>query len=56
MTIYKLINTETGNPSGYALNVDKSRSFKISGDSREAKAYKEWLEEGNTPLPADEPS
>jgi hypothetical protein len=53
MTTYKLLNNEAGNPSGFALNVDQSRSFKISGDSREANAYKEWLAEGNTPQPAD---
>ena len=53
MTTYKLLNNEAGNPSGYALNVDKLRSFKISGDSIEAQIYKEWLEEGNTPQPAD---
>ena len=44
-----------GQDCAITTNEDGSQSsFLLGTDSEEEKIYLKWLEEGNTPLPADE--
>ena len=52
--MYKLINTLNGE-SVIRTNEDGSKtSFAKSEDNTDYQAYLKWLDEGNTPLPADD--
>ena len=54
--MYKLINTQ-GGESVVKTNADGSTtSFSKNEANTDYQAYLKWLEEGNTPLPADEVS
>ena len=59
MTTYKLFNNPfTGELEAVIKNPDASRisCIPISSDNTDYQEYLEWLAEGNTPLPADDPS
>jgi hypothetical protein len=49
--IYKIMKTANGD---CVLFVDTATSIPINPDNTDYQAYLKWLEEGNTPLPADE--
>jgi hypothetical protein len=52
---YKLYTTIDGKNAVLKTNNDGSMSsFLLGADNPEEQAYLKWLEEGNTPLPADE--
>jgi hypothetical protein len=57
MSVYKLYKT-TGSDipdAAYTINEDGSMtSFIFAPDNTDYQAYLKWLDEGNTPLPADE--
>jgi hypothetical protein len=54
--MYKLIKTLSGE-AVIRFNEDGSKtSFAKSEDNTDYQAYLKWLEEGNTPEPADEPA
>jgi len=53
MTTYKLMNNyETGKPHAVFL-VEQNKYIPIAEDNTDYQAYLKWLEEGNTPEPAD---
>jgi len=55
--MYKLVNDEiTHQPCSISLLKDNVRvaSIPIDPDNMDYQAYLKWVEEGNTPLPADE--
>jgi len=57
MIMYKLVNDEiTHQPCSISLLKDNVRvaSIPIDPDNMDYQAYLKWVEEGNTPLPADE--
>lgn len=52
MTTYKLILNDYKQPS--AVLKDGKDSIPFCNDNTDYQAYLKWLDEGNTPLPADE--
>jgi hypothetical protein len=53
MKTYKIVNSvETGLPC--SISCSDGWSIPINPDNTDYQAYLKWLEEGNTPLPADE--
>ena len=53
--IYKLYKTLDGKDAAYTVNENGSMiSFIFDENNPDYQAYLKWLEEGNTPLPADE--
>lgn len=53
--IYKLYKTNENKNGVVRFNDDGSMSsFILNTDNPEEQTYLKWLEEGNTPLPADE--
>jgi hypothetical protein len=53
MTTYKLIkNIDGGEPTSVLR--DGKDSIPFAPDNTDYQAYLKWLDEGNTPLPADE--
>jgi hypothetical protein len=55
MTTYKLYTTSSGSEAAYYTDEQgRMISFIFNLDNADYQAYLKWLEEGNTPLPADE--
>jgi len=55
--MYKLINAPLGGQIIVKENVDGSQtSFSINPANTDYQQFLAWLEAGNTPLPADEPT
>lgn len=53
--MYKLCNDlKTGELSS-VFNLDTNTSIPLNADNTDYQAYLKWLEEGNTPEPADDP-
>jgi hypothetical protein len=52
MITYKIINDRDGKPC--AVNRSDGWSIPLTIDNTDYQAYLKWLEEGNTPTPADE--
>lgn len=53
--IYKLYKTIDGKDAATTVGVDQQVSFIFDDANIDYIEYKKWLEEGNVPLPADEP-
>jgi len=53
--MYKLIKQTPGDFIK-VLRLEDQTFIRLESDSAEEKAYLKWLEEGNEPLPADEPT
>jgi hypothetical protein len=51
--MYKLLNNRFGNASA-VIRLSDMASIPFVTDNTDYQAYLIWLEEGNTPLPADE--
>jgi len=51
--MYKLVYNPLGQ-TDVALNLETNTSFFFDPANTDYQAYLKWLEEGNTPLPADE--
>lgn len=53
--MYKIIKDFSGNPV-VCLHINTNTSFRLDGDGTnpDYQAYLKWLDEGNTPEPADE--
>jgi hypothetical protein len=55
MRTYKLYKTLSGNDAAFTINEDGSMvSFLFDPDNTDYQAFLKFLEEGNTPEPADE--
>jgi hypothetical protein len=52
--MYKLINSPITNETCGIYNVDTKTSIPFDPANTDYQQYLKWLEEGNTPLPADE--
>ena len=54
--MYKLtgIDTLTGKPLNVIIRLSDHASIPMSEGNRDYQEYLEWLDEGNTPEPADE--
>ena len=50
--MYKLFISESKNQ--FALKLSDNASIPFDPDNTDYQAYLKWLDEGNTPLPADE--
>lgn len=50
--MYKLYNPPLGNQM--VIRLDDNAFIPFDPDNTDYQAYLKWLEEGNTPLPADE--
>lgn len=50
--MYKVLNTPTGNKVIQRLS--DGACIPIAPDNTDYQTYLKWLEEGNTPLPAEE--
>ena len=51
--MYKLLKDRNGNVTSVLL-VEQRASIPFDPDNTDYQAYLRWLEEGNTPLPAEE--
>jgi hypothetical protein len=51
--MYKLLNNRFGNASS-VIRLSDMASIPFVTDNTDYQAYLKWLDEGNTPLPADE--
>jgi hypothetical protein len=57
MAQYKLyLEGPERTPANGVMRVEDGALIPFSLDNRDYQAYLKWLEEGNTPLPADEPT
>lgn len=54
--MYKLMNNLFGGESCYVHRVADNALIPFDPANTDYQAYLKWLEEGNTPLPADEPT
>ena len=52
MIMYKLINTPSGNQ--IILRLSDNANIPFDESNTDYQQYLKWVEEGNTPLPADE--
>ena len=52
--MYKLYNDIITKNLGCIIRLSDNASIPLSPDNTDYQAYLKWLEEGNTPLPADE--
>jgi hypothetical protein len=53
--MYKLVNDiETNSPANVVKRLADGASIPFDPANTDYQAYLKWLEEGNTPLPADE--
>jgi hypothetical protein len=52
--MYKKIITFMGNESQSVVRLSDNASIPFDPANTDYQAYLKWLEEGNTPLPADE--
>ena len=53
---YKLYKTADGKDAAMTVDVEPQISFIFDPANTDYQAYLKWLEEGNTPLPANEPT
>ena len=51
--MYKLLNDRFGN-AGAVIRLSDNAYIPFAPDNTDYQAYLKWLDEGNTPLPADE--
>lgn len=51
--MYKLIKNNTGEVCSISV-VNTTKTIPLDENNYDYQAYLKWLEEGNTPLPADE--
>jgi hypothetical protein len=54
--MYKLLKLQDGTLQNYVIRIADGAFILNSHDNPHYQEYLKWLEEGNTPLPADEPS
>ena len=54
--MYKLFNDPRLNELAFIKRLSDGAFIPIDQANRDYQEYLKWLEEGNTPLPADEPS
>jgi hypothetical protein len=52
--MYKLNKSTTTNTINFVLRLADNAFIPFDPDNTDYQAYLKWLEEGNTPLPADE--
>ena len=52
--MYKLIKGKTSGKIDFVINKDTGWQIPFSPDNTDYQTYLKWLEEGNTPEPADE--
>ena len=52
--MYKLIMNPLTNTISAICKIDAELFIPINSDNTDYQAYLKWLEEGNTPLPAEE--
>ena len=54
--MYKLCpNSWNGNPARSVIRLEDGAAIPFDLDNTDYQAYLKWVEEGNTPEPADEP-
>jgi hypothetical protein len=54
--MYKLLPDFLGNPSTTVNRLEDNAFIPFDPANTDYQKYLKWLEEGNTPLPADEPN
>ena len=54
--MYKLCLDNYSGKVVSVLDIDNSKAIPLDPANTDYQAYLKWLSEGNTPLPADEPS
>ena len=54
--MYKLCLDNYSGKAVSVLDIDNSKAIPFDIGNTDYQAYLKWLAEGNTPLPADEPS
>lgn len=52
--MYKLFNDLRTGELSSVFNMETNTSIPLNADNTDYQAYLKWLEEGNTPEPADE--
>jgi hypothetical protein len=52
--MYKIIINSITNETSVILRLEDNAFIPINNDNTDYQAYLKWLDEGNTPLPADE--